>query len=101
MTRDETVIGECLRTAVEGPFFPDGELHTLLGLFREELAAVLEAWPTFHDVETQRDAVNGTLNNLLNHPHAEWASWPRYISAAPEEVAAVYERWWSANARAD
>ena len=43
--RDRDVIERCLRAAVEGPFFPDWEFHALFGLDREEVRAVLSAWP--------------------------------------------------------
>lgn len=55
---DEKIIQECLRAAVEGPFFPDWNFHALFGLSREDVVAVLESWPTFLERDTQRLAVN-------------------------------------------
>ncbi|WP_205526014.1 hypothetical protein [Pyxidicoccus trucidator] len=94
MTNDEKVIGECLRAAVEGPFFPDWEFHALFGLERKEVAVVLASWPEFHDVKTQRLAVNNALVNLLWYPSkAPDTAWHEYISVSPAEVRAIYERW--------
>ncbi|GHG74843.1 hypothetical protein [Comamonas sp. JC664] len=101
MTHDEQLIGECFRAAVEGPFFPDWEFHVLFGLTRPEVAAILATWPESKDSADARHAVNSTLNNLLGYPHKKWAQWPRYISASPEEVDAVFERWQKAHPRED
>ena len=38
-------IGECLRAAAYGPFFPDGEFDTIFGLSRSQIASVAEEWP--------------------------------------------------------
>lgn len=54
---------ECLRAAVEGPFFPDWEFHTLMGVSREEARTVLEAWP----VQTvEPDVFSCAVLNSLN-----------------------------------
>ena len=93
MTRDEELIRECLRAAVEGPFFPEWEFSLLFGLERREVASVLASWPESDDPDTQRHAVNGTLNNLLGYPHRKGAVWGEYISVSREEVNALYRRW--------
>ncbi|QDF03971.1 hypothetical protein [Myxococcus xanthus] len=97
MTRDEKIIEECLRAAVEGPFFPDWEFPVLFGLDRAEVAAILASWPVWDDPAKQKLAINNSLNNLLGYPHKKWALWPQYISASPEEVKAVFARWRKAN----
>ncbi|MFP2958974.1 hypothetical protein ACLEPN_14290 [Myxococcus sp. 1LA] len=99
MLDDEKIIKECLRAAVDGPFFPDWEFPLLFGLTRAEVAAILASWPECDAPEDQWHAINNTLNNLLGYPHREWAHWPRYISASPEEVHAVFKRWRIANPR--
>lgn len=50
-------IGECLRAAAYGPFFPDGEFDTLFGLSREQVAPMvgLENWVTLNlEFETRQ-----------------------------------------------
>jgi hypothetical protein len=93
MTDDERIIGECLRAAVEGPFFPDWEFSLLFGLERHEVAAVLASWPRTDDPEVRDLAVNNALNNLLGYPHKKMSVWSDYISVSPAEVAAVFRRW--------
>ena len=90
---DQAVIKQCLRAAVDGPFFPDWEFHTLFGFQREELRQIADNWPNWEDAEEQRDAVNATLNNLLGYPHNQWTVWHKYISPVAAEVAEVYARW--------
>jgi hypothetical protein len=91
--RDVEVVRECLTAAVQGPFFPEWEFHTLMGLERTEVADLLEAWPDSRGSEEQDLAVNNVLNNLLGYPHDEWRAWKNYISAQPAEVASVLTRW--------
>ena len=93
MTDDERIIGECLRAAVEGPFFPDWEFPTLFGLKRHEVAEVLARWPQTDDLEKRDLAVNNALNNLLGYPHKKMAVWSDFISVSKAEVEAVFRRW--------
>ena len=93
MTRDEKIIEECLRAAVEGPFFSDRAFPSIFGLDRAEVATILASWPEYDDLERKNVAINNTLNNLLGYPHKKWALWPQYLSASPEEVDAVFKRW--------
>jgi hypothetical protein len=95
MTPDDArTIAECLRAAVDGPFFVDWEFNTLFGLERGEVATVLAEWPETSNAEDQGLAVNNVLNNLLGYPHgASEDTWREYIGASPREVAAVLARW--------
>jgi len=91
---DERTIRDCLRAAVEGPFFPDREFQTLIGLERGEVGAVLAEWPGTNSPEDQDLAVNNVLNNLLGYPHrASDETWAAYIGASPREVAEALTRW--------
>ncbi len=80
-SREIEQVRECLRAAVEGPFFPDWEFHTLMGVERAEVDAVWKAWP---DVTTDpisfRCAVLGSLNNLSGYPHRKEAVLREYLS---------------------
>jgi hypothetical protein len=73
------VLGRCLRIAVEGSYFPDWEFHTLMGLSRDVMRSVEEAWPEApldvpegfeSGAETQLVAVNNAANHLVGgYPH--------------------------------
>ncbi len=39
---DKAVIGQALRAAADGPFFPDREFHTLFGLERSDVRATAD-----------------------------------------------------------
>ena len=91
--QDRLIVRDCLRAAVEGPFFPDWEFHTLFGLTREEVRWVLETWPETGAADVQDTAVRNSLNHLLGYPHNDWEAWRRFISVDPPDVAGVLSRW--------
>lgn len=91
--QDTEVIRQCLWAAVNGPFFPDWEFHTLFGFERDEIRRIAERWPNWDDEIEQSDAVNNTLNMLLGYPHGREDVWHDYISPISAEVARVYARW--------
>ena len=89
-----------MKAATSGPFFPEWEFSTLFGVTRSEAQALADRFP---DVDENDDApdgcddswlvINNALANLLGYPHGQELLWSQYISAAPEEVRAIYDRW--------
>jgi len=64
------IIRDAMRAAVEGPFFPEWEFHTIMGVERKQMRAVLEAWPLQTvDDDTFICATINALNNLIGYPH--------------------------------
>jgi hypothetical protein len=90
---DLKIIKECLQAAVNGPFFPDWEFHTLMGFTREEIAAIAAAWPDSTEPDEQDDAVNNVLNMLLGYPHGYESRWHEYSNATPAQIAQTLARW--------
>jgi hypothetical protein len=91
---DKQVIGECIRALAHGPFIDhDGELQTVTGLHRDELARIGESWPDIENASLAVYAANGALNNILRYPHHKEHEWPNYISVSPERVEEVDENW--------
>ena len=91
---ERELVRQCLVAAVEGPFFPEWEFHTIFGVEREEVAAVLARWPQLDESkDVDRSAVNNSLNNLLGYPHGCEAQWSAFIDAPPSEVARVLAKW--------
>ena len=90
---DKAVVGQALRAAVDGPFFPDWEFHTLFGLTRNEVRAVADAWPNVElnsaDVSL---AVNNALNNLLGYPHRQESVWSQWLSISSSELDELFCR---------
>jgi hypothetical protein len=93
--REREVVRECLRAAVEGPFFPDWEFETLFGLDREEVKHVLLSWPSLNEAdESTALAINNSMNNLLGYPIGEGQdAWPRFISVSRAELARIFDKW--------
>ncbi|QSQ16069.1 hypothetical protein [Myxococcus landrumensis] len=101
MTQDEKLIEECLRAAVDGPFFPDWEFHALFGLYRREVAAVLESWPRSDHDNNTRLAIHSALCNLTGYPLSKsMAVWPNFISVSREELSDFFDRWLAAQSPA-
>jgi hypothetical protein len=90
---DKLILGQALRAAVDGPFFPDWEFHTLFGLERCKVRAIADAWPvpdaSPDDVEL---AVNNSLNNLLGYPHQQDAVWSQWISVDRSQLNKLFNR---------
>lgn len=92
--KEREVVRECLRAAVEGPFFPDWEFQALFGLERKEVRSILKSWPNVDETaESVRAAINDSFNNLLGYPHGNEKEWPEFITVSPEEVLRVYRKW--------
>jgi hypothetical protein len=90
---EKRVIFECVKAASEGPFFPDEEFHSLFGLERAALSAIVAAWPNIDDESDEVAlAINNALVNLIGYPHGHKGEWPKYISVSPEEVARILEK---------
>jgi len=93
--RDIEILHAALGAAVDGPFFPDWEFPTLMGVTRAESRAVLEAWPAVApDPVTVDVAVSNAVANLRGYPHRAWDTWASYSDASPEELRSVARRWW-------
>jgi hypothetical protein len=103
LTPDELhLVGRCLVAAVDGPFFPDWEFHTLFGVTRAGARAVASAWPEVDELEeVVAVTVNNSFINLLGYPHGEAAAWDRLVGATREEVERVFLKWLAATTRTD
>ncbi len=89
--RNILIIGECLRAAAYGPFFPDGEFDSIFGLSRKQ---VPEQWPVVVAAYANQDiAVNNSLNNLIGYPNKHFAQWDDYISISRGELVIVWSNW--------
>ena len=91
---EQRTVGECLKAAADGPFFPDWEFHTLFGVERMEVAKVVASWP-FADASSRAVflSVNGSMLHLMYYPHRKWESWDEFISVSPAEVERIYQKW--------
>jgi len=89
------VVQERLRAAVDGPLFPDWELHGLFGLERAEVRKVLQSWPELNEADdTVAIAINDSFNNLLGYPVPNKKElWPKFLSVKRGEVARIFDRW--------
>ena len=94
-SRERDVVRECLRAAVESPFFPEWEFQTIFGLGRDDVNRVLHSWPDLDEGdEFVVRAINNSFNNLLGYPVRNKQSlWPKYISVSGIELARIFDKW--------
>jgi hypothetical protein len=93
-SQERELIKRCLRAAVEGPFFPNVEFHTLFGIERMEVAAVLAKWPEVDEsAEHVNLAINNSLGNLLGYPHDKYAAFKEFVGETFEEIERVFHKW--------
>src|SRR5438105_4751372 len=91
---DRRIIFQCLTAAARGLFFSDADLSILFGLDRRELLGIVARIPHIDDTEPNvRRVIGHTLLDLLCYPHGKRDQWGNWISASPEEVEAVADRW--------
>ncbi len=84
---DKTIVGQALRAAADGPFFPDWEFHTLFGMERGKVRAIADAWPKpAASSEEMTRAVHSSLGNLVGYPHRKDAEWPHWISVSHQQL---------------
>ena len=67
---DVEVVRECLDAAVRGPFFPDSEFHTLIGLTSDEVDAVLASPGDPRRESREREGWRGSRRLSVPKSHA-------------------------------
>lgn len=78
---ESQIVGEVLRAAADGPFFPDWEFHALFGLARHQVREIADGWPLPSvDPEIVALAVNNSFNMLLGYPHRKDDVLPDWVS---------------------
>lgn len=87
------IVGEVLRAAADGPFFPDWEFHSLFGLEREEVRRIAEQWPLpWAPPEDVVLAVNNAFNMMLSYPHRKHDLWGEWISVDQHALNELFNR---------
>lgn len=97
---EKRIVGECLRAAAFGPFFPDWEFHALFGVDRDEAIRVAESWPNVEETDISVGyIINDSINNLFGYPHRKQDEWNNYISVLPKQVYDIYNKFRSLTGR--
>lgn len=80
-------VTDCLRAAVEGPFFSDREMDTLFEQSRASLTILAGMWPRMNLAAPDlRRSVESVLEMLLQRRSDHPEAWDRLIGRPPEEV---------------
>lgn len=91
-SEEHDVLRECLQAAADGPFFPEWEFETLLGATREEVRALVAAWPLHRDERRAHDIARNALNNLLGYPHGQEKTLESLVSVPTAELNRVLQK---------
>lgn len=91
--RETSLVGECLRAAAEGPFFPEYAFRALMGVDRQRISQLAADWPKVAPDAETRAAVNNVLLNLWGYPHKREGIWAEFISATKGDVLNLLEKW--------
>jgi hypothetical protein len=84
----------CLRAAANGPFFDDDEFHSLFGLDRDELRAIVARGPDISDTDADVSlAINNSFANLLGYPHYEGKALSEMVGVGDDEIQRVFSKW--------
>ena len=90
---EKNIVRECLKAALDGPFFPDWEFQSLFGIEREELKKIVQDWPRIDPSdEVVVSAIHNSIVNLTGYPHGKVKEWEQYISVSQDEVIKVLEK---------
>jgi hypothetical protein len=88
------LVAACLSAIVRGPYVDDDdEFRAVMGVTREEAAAVADSWPEPAGHGYSFVTVNNALNNLLGYPHRQWRELSRFIGADEGAVAQALMAW--------
>lgn len=82
----------CLRAVVDGPYIPDWEFSTLMGLSRNEARSILALDQSSYGVE-EWDAVLNAANNLAGYPHGKEREVAALIGCDTAELQSLVERY--------
>jgi len=83
------IVRRAMFAAADGPFFPDWEFETLMGVSREEVRRVAREWPRQDGDPTQNDIAANALNNLLGYPHGKEREMESAVGSTAAELNAL------------
>jgi hypothetical protein len=86
------IIFQCLKATAA--YIEDWEKHARLGLYPEELDAVIATWP--HADESTRTyilAINNCLNEVAHGFRIAPEDWPKWFDVPPDQIEKTYEAW--------
>ena len=95
MTASDTkIIAECLKATAEGPFIPEWEFDTLMGVSKVNFEEIAARWPNIDMQDADvRGAVSNCLLNLAGYPIDSEERWHEYVSVSRDLLDGVRARF--------
>lgn len=91
-SKDRTIILQCMKAVAVR--IEEWEMHSRLGICREELDAKIAQWPDIDDRDHQSScflAINNSLNEICHGLSAD--EWTNLIDVTLDEVRESYREW--------
>jgi len=77
---EQEIIRKCLEAVLNGPFLPDWEFSTLMGVEREELNKVINQWDLINKENDEiKSIISNTIGILTSYPHGYENLLEKYI----------------------
>jgi hypothetical protein len=95
--KEKQIVLNCLHEATEGPFFPDWEFQTLIGVERDDVR--LATLRLKQNASTVDDGwiITNILNNLTGYPHDEFERWHEHFDFSIQDAEAILTKLLSGN----
>ncbi len=83
---EKQIVLDCLHAAADGPFFPDWEISTLIGVSREDVRATAARLNKNIIKADDSWIITNCLNNLSGYPHSEFERWHEHFAFSKEDL---------------
>jgi hypothetical protein len=92
----QSVVHNCIRAILDGPYLDDAECHPRIGLWRNDLRSILARWPNLDDSDPDSDdtlAINNCLNEVCYGIQMSEDEVVATIGVSRDEVQRVFQTW--------
>jgi hypothetical protein len=96
LTEEERkTVFQCMVAIYRGPFISDPAFHPMVGVGREELRQILDAWPAIDDIGDASPAYLAINNSMAHMVHGLKAQsvWSDWVDVSREEAERVFIKW--------
>ena len=86
---ENKIVLDCLHAAADGPFFPNWEFSTLIGVNRDEVRETAKRLQQNATAGDDSWIITNTLNNLSGYPHDEFERWHEHFDFSKQDLHAI------------
>lgn len=97
LTHDEKkIVFACICAVAKGPFFPHGDYHTRLGVYKDALFKLIANFSTIDDSDPDSDAaivINNAMNEICHGVRISPADWQKWFDVDKDAVRSLFYKW--------